>query len=346
MRQFKNKKKQENRKREKKEYVINKIALFGLAIIGSLLGIILIIISSKADENFKGALNSVGQTVIAISFSSLLLEWFGYVNYTRKRMCEILAEDEVIKVLDIKRKKELKSALIKDIYTPNSELEENNIATIVDDEMDNVLRGYYYKEYIVYIDASIVNVDDIEILQKNIRTTFTAKSVKGDKCRIERLISTYLEPLQKCDLKSVKIKKLVINQEEIDIDKVTIEETEVSSEDGSSYSKAYLLNGDATKQLKEKLSFTDTIDVDIEYITRVNIDDLVYSHQIDKACKHYCIHYNVKNEDFDIMLEGFGFMSLGNKKRQRAIRTNSGVMLRFLDWILPGDGIMVVLKRK
>lgn len=45
-------------------------------------------------------------------------------------MCEILIEDEVINVLDLNRKKELKSALIKNIYmnnAPQLQDEENNL---------------------------------------------------------------------------------------------------------------------------------------------------------------------------------------------------------------------------
>ena len=117
-------------KESKKETIFNKISLFGFSICGSLIGFILIILSSHFQKT-QETLQIVGQTIMSISISSLLLEWFGYVNYTRKRMCEILAEDEVIKILDMNRKKELKSALIKNIYMPNIKVEdENNIATI------------------------------------------------------------------------------------------------------------------------------------------------------------------------------------------------------------------------
>ncbi|MDE7425672.1 MAG: hypothetical protein K2N51_18590, partial [Lachnospiraceae bacterium] len=92
--------------------------------------------------------------------------------------------------------------------------------------------------------------------------------------------------------------------------------------------------------------FDDTIYIDMEYSTIVGMDDLLYSHQIDKACKHYCMHFNVKPDEFDMIVVGFGFMSLGNTKRQRCVKTNNGYMLRFLDWILPGDGVSVVLKEK
>ena len=278
------------KKELKKEMFFNKISLWGVGVVGILVGIVLILISYHI--NFKDDVNSViqmiGQTVISISVSSLLLEWFGYVNYTQKRMCEILAEDEVINILDMKRKRELKSALIKNIYMPNANFEENNIATIVDDEMDKVLKGYYYDEYITYIDAYKQNIGDNTYIQ-------TSGTNEGD-------------------LKST-------------------------------YPNSYSLDKN-NNNFKKYMTFKDSIYVDMEYSTLVDMTDLMYSHQIDKACKHYCMHFNVKPNEFDITVLGFGFMSLGNTKRQRCVETNNGYMLRFLDWILPGDGVCVMLNSK
>lgn len=334
------------KKSEKREVLFNKISLFGVGIIGSLVGILIIVLSLQFNK-YTDIISTIGQTVIAISFSSLLLEWFGYVNYTRKRMCEILAEDEVIKILDMKRKKELKSALIKNIYMPNNELQENDIATIVDDEMDKVLQGYYYEEYILYIDVSVIEgKSGKKYIKKDIRNTFTAKSVKGDKCIIQKLISSYLKPPEDEELKPIMVRQLVVDAKEIEeMQNYEVPGGENKGDLKETYSNSYVLDSE-TKGLKGVLTFKESIDVDLQYTSIVEYDDLVFSHQIDRACKHYCIHFNVESDDFEIIIEGFGFMSLNNSKRQRQIKTNNGYMLRFLDWILPGDGVMVVLKEK
>lgn len=339
------------KKELKKEMFFNKISLWGVGVVGILVGIVLILISYHI--NFKDDVNSIiqmiGQTVISISVSSLLLEWFGYVNYTQKRMCEILAEDEVINILDMKRKRELKSALIKNIYMPNANFEENNIATIVDDEMDKVLKGYYYDEYITYIDAYKQNIGDNTYIQKDIRVTFTAKSVKGDKCIIERLLSTYLKNIKDQNDKSINpviLKKLVVNGNDItDEFKNSLTSGTNEGDLKSTYPNSYSLDKN-NNNFKKYMTFKDSIYVDMEYSTLVDMTDLMYSHQIDKACKHYCMHFNVKPNEFDITVLGFGFMSLGNTKRQRCVETNNGYMLRFLDWILPGDGVCVMLNSK
>ncbi len=336
--------------KNKKEEIFNKISLCTFSIIGFLIGLLIIAIGPSIPflSNYKQSLETIGQTVISISFSSLLLEWFGYVNYTRKRMCEILAEDEVIKILDLKRKKELKSALIRNIYMPRqSQMEENNIVNVIDKELDNILSDYYYDEYISYIDAYKIQTNNVTYIKKDIRVTFTAKTLKKKRLTLERLISTYMEPISNTkELKPFELRKLLINEK--DYTKNFKDEIEAHNNDKNLkdiYSKHYCLDKN-NKEFSKIMRFKDKLYVDMEYSTIVNIDDLVFTHQIDKACKHYCIHFNADSKDFDIIIEGFGFMSVGNHDKERIVKTNNGYMLRFLNWILPGDGASIVLKNK
>lgn len=347
-----------HKKRETSETKLNKYAINFVAVAVILIGITLVIVPIYLDSKsilygFKEILSTFGQILIAFAAGSMLLEWFGYVNYTRKRMCEILSDDEVLNVLTTKRKKELKSAILHNLYMPNKTLEENNIATIVDDEMDMVLRGYYYEEFISYIDASIIkDKDKKELIKKDIRITLSAKTVKGEKCTLNSLISTYLEPLNTKKDKNgnsivpLKLNKLKVNGKNVtDKFKDKLQNIDNNEDLKDIYPKRYLLNK-KTKGFKKEMTFTDSIFIDMEYTTIVGINDLVYSYQIDKACKHFCLHFNVNPDEFDLMIQGFGFMSIGREQRQRTIRTNNGYMLRFLDWILPGDGAIVVLRKK
>lgn len=274
------------------------------------------------------------------------MEWFGYVNYTRKRMCEILVEDEVIKVLDIDRKKELKSALIKNIYmdnAPSLQNEENNIVDIIDKEMDNILRDNYYDEYIIYIDASIFSQNNKNYLQKKFRHTFKAKTINKKKCILRSPINTYLKPPTE-SIKPFELTSLKINNKPIDIKGFNLIEMDNQEEMKNIYPKHYTFD-DIINQNTDLFSFEDEIDVDFEYTTIVDLDDLLYTYQITKPCKHFCIHYNAPKQ-FKILTEGFGFMSTGNSQRQRCVETENGSMLRFLNWILPGNGVTISLQNK
>ena len=327
------------------EKMLNTAAIIAYAIIGCIVGIAIVLNAYKFGE-MNDVVKNIGALIVSISSGTAFLEMFGYVNYTRKRMCEILCEDEVIKVLDIERKKELKSALIKNIYmnnAPELQMEENNISTIMDEEMDNILQEYYFEECIMYIDVSVEkDKNGNQYFKKKIRQTFTAKTVNKQKCVLKSPISTYLKPPS--DMEPLKITRFVINNEELDCSAWKLTSQSNNDELKNTYTNKYSMD-EVIKQNKEKFTFTDRIDVDFEYYTLVYIDDNVYSYQIQNACKHFCIHINVPSE-YKIIVEGFGFMSLGNNKKQRLIETENGCMLRFLDWILPGNGIMAVFQKR
>lgn len=326
------------------EKILNRAAIISYAVIGCLVGF-LCIVSSEKFGDLSSVISNLGSLIVSISSGSLLLELFGYVNYTRKRMCEVLCEDEVIKVLDIERKKELKSALIKNIYmnnAPELQNEENNISTIMDDEMDNILQEYYFEEYIMYIDVSVEEYEGKKYFKKKIRQTFTAKTVNKQECVLKSPISTYLKPPK--NREALQISRFVINNEELNCDSWKLTTEDNNDELKSTYTKKYSMD-EIIKENKIKFSFNEKIDVDFEYYTLVDIEDNVFSYQIQNACKHFCIHINVPSE-YKIIVEGFGFMSLGNNKKQRLIETENGCMLRFLDWILPGNGVMAVFQRK
>lgn len=325
------------------------MGIYLTSLLGIIIGICLILFSHILGDyeviaEFEEVIKNIGQLSITVSLGSMLMEWFGYVNYTRKRMCEILIEDEVIKVLDMNRKIELKSALIKNIYmynAPNLQNENNNISTIIDNEMDNILRDYYFEEYIIYIDASILEQNGKKYLQKKMRHTFTAKTINNQKYILESPISTYLKPpFENSD--ALVLNKFTINNELQNIQnwQVSVEDNQKEMKD--TYTKYYTLKG-IIESNKKLFTFNDKIDIDFEYTTTVDIDDLTYIYQISKACKHFCIHFNAPNE-YKILIEGFGFMSLGNTNKQRVIETENGCMLRFLDWILPGNGVAIIIQ--
>lgn len=334
--------------KSKKEEIFNKVSLFAVSIIGCLVGILLIVVTPNIPFllKHKQTIETIGQTIISISFSSLLLEWFGYVNYTRKRMCEILVEDDVIKILDKKRKMELKSALIKDIYmynAPTLQNEENNISTIIDNEMDNILRDYYFEEYIIYIDVSFVEHNGKKYIKKKLRHTFTAKTINKQKCILESPINTYLKSSDE-NLEAFKLEKCKVDGQLQDISNWKIIGEDNTDNMQQTYNKYYSFSS-IIKENNKIFTFNEKIDIDFEYSTYVEIDDLVYIYQIRKACKHFCIHYNAPIE-YKILMEGFGFMSTSDSQRQRLVETETGCMLRFLDWILPGNGVIAFLQPK
>lgn len=331
----------QKRKKENAEQLFNRNILIAYAIIGCLVGFILIIISSYAGE-FQSVLSNLGSLLVSISSGSFLLELFGYVNYTRKRMCEILCEDDVLEVLTTQRKKELKTALLNNLYMPNKDLGDNNIVQVIDNEMDNILKDYYYKEYIMYVDISIKEIKGVKYISKTIKKTYEAETINNQNCIIDKLLDIQTLPIHSSQ--AVKLEYLRINSEEILDAKNYVKTKKIKDNTavGTHYNDMYYID---TEDFKNKLKFNKTISIDIKYETLTPITDKIFSHQIKKPCKHYCIHFNYDpNVELDIV--GFGFMTDGNKNKKRIVKTTHGLMLRFLTWILPGDGVMAVISTK
>lgn len=331
-------------KREQAEMFFNKFSLITSSLLICFFGILMITFSGVFGK-YENAAITVAQLFISVSVGSMLLEWFGFVNYTRKRMSEILISDEVLKVLNMKRKRELKSLLLKNIYmynAPKLQNEDNNILMIIDRELDNILKDYYFDEYIIYTDVSILEQNSKKYIKKNFRHTFKAKSINRKKCTLGTPINTYLKPPQE-DLKAFELKSFKINGNQLDIKGWNVCEKNNDCEMKNIYPKHYTFEEIIDKN-SSLFSFKNEIDVDFEYITIVDIDDLVYTYQVNRPCKHFCIHFNAPKE-YKILMEGFGFMSTGNSQRQRCVETENGCMIRFLDWILPGNGIMAVLQK-
>lgn len=283
-------------------------------------------------------ISNFGSLVVSISSGTFLLELFGYVNYTRKRMCEILCEDDVLNVLTVDRKRELKTALLNNLYMPNKDLGDNNIVQVIDNEMDNILKDYYYKEYIMYVDIGITEINGIKYIRKEIKKTYEAETINNQNCTIDNLLKIQITPIEGCE--PVELNYLYINNKQIN--DIKLEKNDNYNEVGNHYDAVYYID---VNKIQEDLRFNESISVDIKYTTMTEVTDKIFSNQIEKPCKHYCIHFNYdSNMELDIV--GFGFMTSGNKEKKRVVKTKHGHMLRFLTWILPGDGVMAVITTK
>lgn len=309
------------------------------------MGIVIIVLTYIFKEEHRlisPIMQTFGQILISVSATAILFEHFGYVDYAVKRLCEAFTHDEVIKSLNNEKKKEFKSKLEKDLYLRDCEDEESiELLNLINSDTNKILSDYFYSEYITYVDFFI---DDKKFIKKRIRRTFTAKPiVKGNKCTIANLLYLRTHTLLE-DNNNLTIELLKINDKELKKDEDYDIDSILKEKEGDSYNVEYLIK----IKKKKLLEFTDSLDVDITYETIVNYSDKIYAITIDKPCAHFCCHFNIDTSKYDINLKSYGFMCFGqeNKDRKREIQTFNGTMLRFLTWILPGDGVVAIVSEK
>lgn len=164
-----------------------------------------------------------GQILVSVSVTGLLFEQFGYADYTTRRICDALAQDEVLDILSQERKEEMKDRLFEDIYLGRSpEPDPLCLVKQLDGDIERLLADYYYEEFFTSCDISVVETQDGQkLFRKQIHRNLTACPIQtGRECTLERLYRVQRPGLKDGTkdrngvvLDAVKITELIIQDE-------------------------------------------------------------------------------------------------------------------------------------
>lgn len=357
---FKNKKdrKEKNRKKLNSEWIrlVGGVIIFvGLVfVIGAQLSIALI--TGRCGDVINSILMPLGQVLLSTGVTAMVFEHFGYADYTTGRVCDALASEEVLNVLDEQRKKELKDMLFEDIYLGRQpEKDPQELVRQIDGDMGTLLADYYYDEYHTFCDISLFeDKNGRKFIKKKIHRTITIKPIQaGKRCKVESLFYSRINMIDAVgddgeDLAPVKFDSLYIDdvkmEEGIDF-KLSSDEC-----DHINYSSLYtiemLRNGEAAE---EQLMLENAeMRVRMDYTTYVSNEDMMYSVTVGKPCKSFFCNFNCNIPGYKLHVKSYGFMSFGRnmpdkKARRIDVRTETGVSVRFRSWLLPGDGAIIMI---
>ncbi len=286
-------------------------------------------------------LNSVFSIIIGIGISTLVLDFFSYIKYTRERIKEIMIDKEYLDTLSLKEKKNIIDICEKSIYFKDGKLTDNSLYANIKESIVPLIEENYYKQYKMHIDCYI-DERKKQIIKKvhRIMEIECADETVG----FEIPFSTYLTvvdgevndntySLKECSLDGKDLTKEVkrrINHAEVD-----------RSEDVENvkFSINYKFN------LKKGLNR-----IEIKTETRVPLDDNTYSHTITIPCKRYSVNFTVHNHNYDV--QGFAFAFDDEKHRDIIDRViyrdkyDECFKIRFENWTLPGEGTVFVINKK
>lgn len=303
-------------------------------------------------ETVSSTIMPLGQVIISISITALLFEHFGYVDYTVSRVCDALTQDEVLNVLDLSRKEELKGLLFEDIYLGHQPAQDpSQLVQQLNNDINALLADYYYEDYHTSCDISIITAQNGQrYFRKHISRAFTVCPIQTDrKCLLARLynLNTNDIPLgtkdqNGNDLSPIRFLELSIN------DKKLLPETDYKlvpskNTDNNLYSTNYklLLSDNSLLELTNS-----QLRIKLVYVTYVLCTDPLYSITVDKPCKSFSCHFSSNIPDYNLHVKSYGFMSFSSNERKMHIQTQNGVTVRFRSWILPGDGAVAMLTPK
>lgn len=328
---------------ENRDSVINKsifIMPLAVTVVALVLVIVFLILEANKIDNFAVfALKNFSVTLLSIGACSLLLEFVGNVEYTKKKLIDVITTDEFIEVLSDKRKRELRSKLIRSIHAvknPDILLDDNNITTIMDKDVSDILDDYYYEE----LRYTIIVAKEKDHIEKKIHIGFKARTLSGEKI-LAPIINVSFDKEADKNFKPIEIIKMRINEKEIK---------------GSDIMQSFKSNEESEKTLLEYryslkdyiseneslFTFDNTIEGELLLITRVPLCDNVYSVRVPKACKKFEMHISSKHYNFEPHC--FGFKSVAGDLRETINNMKNMLNLWFEDWILPGEGVVINLR--
>lgn len=219
-------------------------------------------------------------------------------------------------------------------------LGENKIYTeLINNVREKIVKSHY-PFYYVSNNIDIICTLKPDCIEKDIIKTIEICSFEKSKKIEQYKISKFtLESLN--EEKPVEIKKITINGKSKDINRC-VEYTNSENEDN-----VYFANVNYNTQvlccLKDEITvYNDKpTKIEINYITRVPLNDKVYIYRLTDPCKKFHFHYRIKdsNKKYKIHAQAFGFQD--NAMKNPAGSRENEITYDIGDWAFPTDGVFV-----
>ncbi len=275
-------------------------------------------------------LTEIGIALFIVGSITILLEVADFQDYFLKRLTEIIIKDDYINRFDDQKKKELIMRLEQKLYFKERPKDPESFFYTVQKNVVPLLETYHYNYYEVRVQCKI----DTEkgIIKKKFHRKIelvnpTSKPIKY-KLPIDCRMKKFDDSLGIIPFKVVSVK---VNGKPIDANC----ETEDIQDDH--YNIQYLCHNKVDCN-------DDRAVIEIETESVVPIEDINFCHRVPVPCKKYSITFHLHDDsEYALHGHGFGFMDGSNIEKQIFER---GMMLRFNDWILPGDGVIFSVVKK
>jgi len=114
------------------------------------------------------------------------------------------------------------------------------------------------------------------------------------------------------------------------------------------FKKNFYKNGSGKETTEKYIDVGENpVTVEIKFNTRVPIEDNIYVHKVKRATRNYTLDFRFNSNKMDIIPVSFGFMDENNiGNRVFIAHSDMGKQIRFRNWVLPGDGVIIVINKK
>ena len=278
--------------------------------------------------------STAATAVIICGIGSYVFTFLGFIEYMKERLIDIVIEDNYLKKLGPEKVKLLMEKLEQIIYK-NADLSDDGLLKFVQKEVHPFITEHYYEEYITHVNCKLIDGNKVE-KETNRRVVIAKKGYGASEIDVSQLFRTSLKGTKEESENNISLLFMSINGEETDEYELKHENIEKDKD----YCNSFRLFGD--KILIEN----GRIIIVIKTKTIVDIDDYSYTQRVKVPCRNFTLHFHFEGDDMTVGYDQFGFMSRYQPDRVITENMKNCVVVRFTNWMLPGDGVVFTLLRK
>lgn len=328
------------------------------AYIAILLGCILLLLSFLADIYFSSVdlkgikrtildaalniINIVISMVIGIGVSTIVLDFFSYVQYTRDRLKEIIVDKTFIKKLSDDEKRSIIFKAEESLYFKDGKILPNSLYADVKKKVIPLLDACYFSDFVMNISCDIDEKGGY--VHKEILKHMTIIS-NEDGAEFKLPFSVYLRKTDGEDVEhAYDVVSCFFQYEDITQSflerqvEPEVKAAEHDNQDNICYKEDY------TFLLKKGENI-----IELRTRTTVPITDNVYMHTISLPCMNYSTTFSMNTEGYTVAGYGFALEDYSpntKKKNVNYSRVGNSLTIRIDEWALPGEGSMFIIDRE
>jgi hypothetical protein len=283
-------------------------------------------------------IKEVGIALFIVATITIVLEISDFKEYFIKRLEEIIVGDDYISHLDVSKLESIHEKIENRLYNGDQRTDPNSFFCKIQKEITQFVGKCYYEDFDIAIECSIIENAGQKLIKKVVHRKFDI--VNPTNQFVEEIIPIgsnmkKIDGMEHIDMYSIR--SVIVDSKDIT--------KEVMCTAYETTDDPYCI--DISCDYKINIPCGGKTKVETIAETLVPIDDVFYWHRIMKPCKQYRISFMIYSSDYRVEGTGFGFLyGPGLIKRMLFNRMGYGLMLRFNDWILPGDGVMFAIVHK
>ena len=292
--------------------------------------------------------NTLYKVTVVRDVAVILLSIFGgslisiLLIERKNRNCDYL-DDLINEVI-------LSKDFTKNMSPSNRELLERKLTDAENDQQWEILKGiknklfeknpkYYFSQCTIDVICTFKENYIEKSITKDLRLKSYEKDYKLENFMLLQNTNTKINGLDNLEIEFVKI-----NKEMLPDNALTIEETPVGKDEHVLLRNGYNTRRSFFYPQPIDLNNRKEVQVQMKYISRVDLSDHNYTSRISAHCRHYTLNFRISNNDkYKINGSAFGFM----ESAENTLNPQDANSLKFVfdDWIFQNDGISISFEK-